>query len=242
MFLPLYDDNPVRRIAVPWVTWVLLALNIGVFVVFQSGWISQPEVADLANVGFGLIPGVLFAHLEMPADLEIAPTWSTPLTYAFLHGGWMHLIGNMLFLWVFGDNVEDALGHWRYLALYLLGAVAAGLAHAFAMPQSNAPLIGASGAVSAIVAAYLMLFPRVKLWVLVLMRIPLKISAMWVIGAWILFQLFNAVSTTEADETAWWAHVGGLVAGAVLLVLLKPADVRLFERDRRLVDSARPDA
>ena len=147
----------------------------------------------------------------------------------FLHGGWMHLIGNMLFLWVFGDNVEDAMGHGRFLVFYLLCGAAGGLAHAFAAPTSEAPLIGASAAVAGTLSAYLILHPRVKLWVLFLGRIPLKLSAMWVIGAWIAFQFFNLFVALD-EETSYWAHIGGLVAGAVLIPFMRRPDVPLFDQ------------
>jgi membrane associated rhomboid family serine protease len=149
----------------------------------------------------------------------------------FLHGGWVHLFGNMLFLWVFGDNVEDAMGSVRFLMCYLLAGVAAGVAFAVSAPHSTTPLVGASGAIAGIVAAYLLLYPRVKMWVLILMRLPLKLSAMWVICGWLAFQIFNAIVNVD-QETAWWAHVGGFVAGAVLTPFLRHPDVPLFGRDR----------
>jgi membrane associated rhomboid family serine protease len=159
----------------------------------------------------------------------VIPESLTFITYMFLHGGWMHLIGNMLFLWVFGDNVEDAMGHGRFLVFYLLCGAAGGLAHALASPTSEAPLIGASAAVAGTLAAYLILHPRVKLWVLFLGRIPLKLSAMWVIGAWIAFQFFNVFVALD-QETSYWAHIGGLAAGAVLIPFMRRPDVPLFDQ------------
>ena len=114
------------------------------------------------------------------------------VTYAFLHGSWMHLGGNMLFLWVFGDNVEDALGHGRFLVFYLLCAAAAGYGHALTEPVSIAPLIGASGAVAGVIGAYLVLHPKVRVWVLAFGRLPLRLPAAWVLSAWIAFQLVMA--------------------------------------------------
>jgi membrane associated rhomboid family serine protease len=135
----------------------------------------------------------------------------------------------MLFLWVFGDNVEDALGHFRFLVFYLACAVAGAFAHGIAAPDSQAPLIGASGAIAGVVAAYLMLHPRVKIWVLALGRIPLRLPASIVLVLWIGFQLFMMVAGGD-DEISWAAHLGGVVAGAVLVVFMRRRGVPLFDR------------
>jgi membrane associated rhomboid family serine protease len=148
----------------------------------------------------------------------------------FLHASWLHLIGNMLFLWVFGDNVEDATGHFRFLLFYLACGAVAALAHSFVLPESELPLVGASGAVAGVIGAYLILHPRVRIWVLLLWRIPVRLSAMWVIGVWIAIQLVNAL-TVQGDGVAWWAHVGGLAAGAILILFLRRPGVALFDRN-----------
>jgi membrane associated rhomboid family serine protease len=227
MFVPLYDHNPLRVIPAAYATWLLIATNVVVFIVFQSGLFYQSE--DVAVVVFGMIPAVVHHTAVLPDELAFLPAPVTLVTYMFLHGGWMHLLSNMLFLWVFGDNVEDALGHGRFVVFYLLCGIAAGAAHAALIPASTEPLVGASGAVAGVIAAYVMLHPRVKLWVLLMMRIPLKISAMWVIGAWFLLQIGYALFGTD-QTTAWWAHVGGFLAGALLIVVLRPAGVPLFDR------------
>jgi membrane associated rhomboid family serine protease len=227
MFLPLYDDNPLTHLPRPYVTYGLIALNVVVF--FLTGGFDEYAVQSAA-VGLGFIPSVVSNIEELPASYGALPPAATFVSYAFLHANWAHLLGNMAFLWVFGDNVEDALGHWRYLAFVLLSAVAAACAHFLADPASPLPLIGASGAVAAVVAAYLILHPRVKLWVLVLGRIPLKLPAVLVLGAWMAFQLFNLVMATPDDAVAWWAHLGGLAAGAVLVVVLRRPGVKLFGR------------
>jgi membrane associated rhomboid family serine protease len=147
----------------------------------------------------------------------------------FVHGNLWHLLGNMLFLWVFGDNVEDAMGHWRFLFFYIICGVFAALTHVMIQPGSNIPMIGASGAVAGIVAAYLMLHPKVKIWVLALWPIPFKLSAMWVLGFWVLLQLFSAL-TSSGEGIAWWAHVGGLAAGAVLILFMRRPGVQLFDQ------------
>lgn len=229
MFIPLHDDNPMRRIRHAYVAGALIAINVLVYAVFQSGYLL-PAAGDTASISFGMIPVVLFGKMSLPEQYVQIPEWMTLLTSTFLHGSWMHLAGNMLFLWVFGDNVEDDLGHVRFGIFYLACAALAALAHAFADPASTSPLIGASGAVSGVVAAYVLLHPRAKLWVLILFRIPVKLSAMWVVSAWVIFQAVNALLAAPGDETAWYAHVGGLAAGAVLAVVLKHRDVLLFDR------------
>jgi len=227
MFIPLHDANPLRTIRTPIVTRTLIVVSVAVFLLFESGVVVD---AQFASVGmFAVIPAEFHLGAGLRSELAVIPEPLTFLTYEFLHGGWMHLIGNMLFLWVFGDNVEDAMGHGRFLVFYLLCGVAGGLAHALANPTSEAPLIGASAAVAGTLAAYLILHPKVKLWVLVLGRIPLKIRAQWVIGAWILFQVVNLVIALDR-ETAYWAHIGGLVAGAVLIPFMRRPGVPLFDR------------
>jgi membrane associated rhomboid family serine protease len=227
MFIPIYDLNPLRTIMWPYATRGLIVFTVLVYFVFQSGMVLNADLA--AAGGYAVIPDEFLHHKGLRATLAIIPEPLTLVTYMFLHGSWMHLGVNMLFLWVFGDNVEDAMGHLRFVVFYLLCGIAAGLAHALATPESPVPLVGASGAVAGVLAAYLMLHPRVKLWVLVLMRIPLKISAMWAIGAWILLQFFNVAMATD-DGTAWWAHIGGLIAGAALIPFFRRPNVPLFDR------------
>lgn len=234
--IPLYDDNPVSRISHAWVNWALIAANVVVYFVFQSGYVQQAILADAGSLtwSLGMIPVVLFQDAVLPPDLALIPEWLTPVTSLFLHGSWMHLAGNMLFLWVLGDNIEDDLGHFRYALFYVACGVAAALAHAFANPVSQNPLIGASGAVSGVVAAYVLLHPRVTLWVLVLFRIPLPLPAWTAIGGWILFQAYNAWTAASASDVAWYAHLGGLLAGAVLVVFLRQPGVPLFDKPRPL--------
>ena len=136
------------------------------------------------------------------------PERFTLVTYMFLHGSWIHLLGNMLFLWVFGDNVEDAMGHLRFIMFYLMCGIFAAVVHSWIMPKSDLPLIGASGAVAGIISAYLILHPKVKVWVLALWRIPIKITAYWALGFWILAQFANLLFDTE-ESVAWGAHIGG---------------------------------
>ena len=147
----------------------------------------------------------------------------------FFHADIFHLLGNMLFLWVFGDNVEDAMGHMKFLFFYLTCGIAAGLVYAWMMPDSDMPLIGASGAVAGVIAAYLMLHPRVGVWVLVFSVIPLRITAGLALGLWIAMQVVM-ILVSNAGPTAWWAHIGGLVTGAALVIFLRRPGVPLFDR------------
>jgi membrane associated rhomboid family serine protease len=234
MFIPLYDDNPNDPKFFPYVTRGLVVINVFIFVFLQSPIFHDDP--QLIVTSFGIVPASVGFGIDTAAVALPFPV--TFLTYMFLHGGWMHLIGNMLFLWVFGDNVEHAMGRLRFLIFYLACGAAGGAAHYLSVPDSTAPLIGASAAIAGIVAAYLMLFPNVKVWILLLLRIPLKLSAKWVLGAWILFQFVNLFASTD-PQTAWWAHIGGLIAGAVLVVFLRRPDVPLFAKDVRVIADVR---
>jgi membrane associated rhomboid family serine protease len=227
VFIPLYDTNPLKSIDYQYVTVAIIALNVVIYLVFQSGWVLNDENAAV----FAVIPAELMGS---GAKSVISPSFPLPerftlVTYMFLHGSWIHLLGNMLFLWVFGDNVEDAMGHIRFIMFYLMCGIFAGLLHSWMLPKSDLPLIGASGAVAGIIAAYLILHPKVKVWVLALWRVPIKITAYWALGFWILTQFANLLFDSEED-VAWWAHIGGLAAGAVLILFMRRRGVRLFDR------------
>ncbi len=227
MFFPLYDHNPLKHVRWQYVTWGLIIANVAIFALMQLGdGVSQGLQASALS--YGLVPAVLFDLRDLSPELAVLPEWLTVVSYAFLHGSWLHLAGNMVFLWVFGDNVEDAMGHARFLIFYLACAAAAGYAHAFTEPDSIVPLIGASGAVAGVIGAYLMLHPNIRVWVLVLARIPLRVPASWALFAWIGLQLGNALFSDDQD-VAWWAHVGGFVAGAALVVPLRRRGVPLFK-------------
>lgn len=229
VFIPLSDDNPLRSIRFQWVTVGLIASNVLVFL-WQCGKMGEASAAS-----FALVPNELFqvrlfgGSAHGPLDTLAVPEGYTLLTYMFLHGDIIHLSSNMLFLWVFGDNVEDALGHFRYLLFYVICGVLAGLAHAYMLPQSKLPLIGASGAIAGVIGAYLVLHPRVLVWVLAFRFIPLHISAAWVLGVWVATQLIM-VLVNQSDQVAWWAHIGGVVVGALLVVIMRRPGVPLFDR------------
>ena len=233
VFIPLSDENPLRSIHFQWVTVSLIAVNTIAFVLGSM----QEQQSALAS--FALIPSELFevqiigGAVPFPNQALQVPEGLTLITYQFLHGDIFHLLSNMLFLWVFGDNVEDALGHLKFLAFYLLCGIAGGLAHASLLPTSQLPLIGASGAVAGVIAAYLVLHPRVRVWVLAFRFIPLRIPAMWVLGLWVVTQ-FMMVVLAPNDQVAWWAHIGGLVTGAVLVLFMRRPGVELFDRGLQL--------
>jgi len=227
MFIPLHDANSLRYIRLPFVTIGLIVANCAVYLLTVVG---PEEAAQAAVFGFGYIPSVAFDLADLPPQFVFVPETATYLTYSFLHGDLWHLLGNMLFLWTFGDNVEDALGHVKYLLFYLLCAAAGALFHGLMAPASEAPLIGASGAIAGIVAAYLILHPRVKVWVLAFGRIPLRIPAWIALALWVAFQ-FVMLALAGEEDISWAAHVGGILAGAVLVVVLRRRGVPLFDRE-----------
>ncbi|MBX3597429.1 MAG: rhomboid family intramembrane serine protease [Rhizobiaceae bacterium] len=226
MFIPLHDANSLRYIRLQYVTIGLIVANILVFLLvnFQSDQFVQAAV-----LGLGYIPSVVFDTAELPPNFVIVPEDMTYLTYSFLHGDIFHLGGNMLFLWVFGDNVEDALGHFRYLMFYLVCAAAGALVHGLFIPDSQIPLIGASGAIAGIVAAYLMLHPRVKVWVLAFGRLPLRIPAWFALAGWVGMQ-FGMFLWGGEEQVSFAAHIGGILAGAVLVLVLRRRGVPLFDQ------------
>jgi len=227
MFVPLHDGVPLRFMRAPYVTYALVCACIGIYLVMA---LRQSEAGQIAvAAGFGMIPSVLFGTAALPEELLQAPPWLTLFSNVLLHASLAHLIGNMLFLWVFGDNVEDAMGHVRFLIFFFLCGLAGSLAHALVNPTSDQPLIGASGAISGVIASYLMLYPRVRIWGLAFNWIPLRIPALYAIGAWILFQIVSAV-LDPAGHVGWWAHLGGLGAGAALTPIFIHRGVTLFGR------------
>jgi membrane associated rhomboid family serine protease len=224
VFVPLHDHNPLNVIRFQAVTISIIAVNVLIFLATHYQWSGHDELETVLIYGVvpaDLIQGQNVYQMPVPLAEEV-----TLVTYMFVHAGWMHLIGNMLFLWVFGDNVEDALGHIRFLVFYLLCGIAAGLAHTLVDTASQSPLVGASGAIGGVLGAYLVLYPKARIWVLVLLRIPVRLPAIWVLGAWIVFQFFSLGTVTEGEEqTAWWAHIGGFIAGVVLVFPLRKHDV-----------------
>jgi membrane associated rhomboid family serine protease len=229
VFVPIFDENPLRSIRLQYITIGLIALNAAVFV-FEVSGLPTEVVARFAVVPNELLKvNVWGGPVIGPNDVLAMPEACTLLSYMFLHGDIVHLAANMLFLWVFGDNVEDSLGHMKFLLFYLVCGIAAGVAHTVVQPTSNIPLVGASGAVAGVIAAYLILHPRVRVWVLVFRFVPVRISAALALGAWILTQ-FVMLLLPDGGLVAWWAHVGGLMAGAPLVFLMRKRGVPVFDR------------
>jgi membrane associated rhomboid family serine protease len=215
--LPLGDDNTARR-TVPVVTYALIALNVAVFLVE----LGQPDPqAYLSEWG------------AVPSQISAGRSLATLVTSMFLHAGWAHLLGNMLFLFIFGDNVEDAFGHLRYLAFYLACGVLAGLAQVYLAASSNLPGVGASGAISGVLAAYLVMFGNNRVRVLVGF-FPAVVPAYLMIGLWIFLQFTQGFAslaqTQQTGGVAYGAHVGGFVGGLILAFLLRPAHRRAPRR------------
>lgn len=228
MFIPLHDKNELDHIDIQYVTAGLITINILMWIMTAlSG--TQGSFTTAAVLGLGFIPAVAYGDAVLAPGYAIVPEAATYITYSFLHADFWHLAGNMLFLWVFGDNIEDALGHIRFLIFYLACAAAGALAHALLQPTSEAPLIGASGAVAGIVAAYLILHPRVRVWILVLGRIPLPLPAYIPLIFWVGLQFYMVLSGGD-KAISWTAHIGGMLAGAVLVVILKRREVPLLDR------------
>jgi membrane associated rhomboid family serine protease len=221
MVIPLYDHNPFRLPVPPWMTFALIGVNVAIFLI-------QISVGDAANtaiiIAFGAIPSEIdrFApHVGwIAADRSL-------VTCMFLHEGWDHILGNMLFLFVFGDDIEEALGPWRFLAFYLLCGIAGSLAYVAVNAHSNQPLIGASGAIAGVLGAYMLIRPCARVVVLVI-YLPIRVPAWLMIGLWALLQVVH-LAGKDNEGVAYMAHVGGLVAGVVLFLLMRPRHVRLLQ-------------
>ena len=208
MIFPIGDDQ-VKGGSFPIFSYLFIAFNIGAFIFELT--LSEAQLHAFV-LEFGIIPAEITSGKEY-ADL---------LTSMFLHGGWMHLIGNMLFLWVFGDNIEAIVGNVQYVLFYMLGGLAASAAHIFFHPADVVPTIGASGAISAILGAYLVMFPRSQIKVLVIYLFSsFRMAAIYFLGLWIVQQLFSGIAALSGvggqvtGGVAWWAHIGGFAFGVL---------------------------
>ncbi|MGD0144056.1 MAG: rhomboid family intramembrane serine protease [Rhizomicrobium sp.] len=229
--IPISDDNPVK--ITPIVTWAIMAACVLAYVWERS----LGHEMDRAVMLLGFRPSTLFGHKHEIDWAIVGPAITAIVVSMFLHGSILHIAGNMLYLWIFGNNVEDAMGHTRFLFFYLVCGAAAALALAWMDPGSKVPMIGASGAISGVLAGYVLLFPRARVTVIVPLGIiffPLVVSAFWVVGFWFVLQLISAAITDPGQPgIAWWAHVGGFAAGLVLTPILKSASFPLFGPVRR---------
>jgi membrane associated rhomboid family serine protease len=218
VLIPLSDDAPLQRHEPPFVTYAIIALSILVF-----AWrVSTSNGEDIVfERHWGVVPQSVFDGGD--ALHRFGPL----VTYMFLHGGFMHIAGNMLFLWIFGDDIEDAFGHARFALFYLACGIVGALVYCFFTDMREAPLVGASGAIAGVMGAYLMIRPCAHVHVLVFIRV-VAIRAMWVILFWSGLQVWH-IAAADGGNTAWWAHIGGLVTGVVLTALVRRPHVGLFE-------------
>ncbi len=226
--IPLRDDNPAE--ITPVVTVGLIIACVGVFL-YQVMLLAHDS--EMFVYQYGAIPAVVFAHVEIPVEFGAVSPYGSLITSMFLHGGWMHLIGNMLYLWIFGNNIEDVMGHGRFIIFYGLCGIVAALSHATIDPQSVIPMIGASGAISGILGAYLLLYPHAKVLVLIpfgFFSQMIHVPAVLVLGLWFVMQVLYGGFSMGAEEggVAFFAHVGGFLAGMVLIGFFKHSHVRFF--------------
>lgn len=224
--IPLRDS--VRPRKTPFVNWILIGLNLYVFV---REIMLPPRELNEVFYNLGVIPSNVI-HLVF-AGYPLDPVMITFITAMFLHGGWLHVMGNMLFLWVFGDNVEDRMGHLRYLLFYLLAGVIGSVSHILANPSSEVPVIGASGAVAGVLGGYFVTFPKAR----VLALIPIiffftlaEIPAVIFLALWFILQIFSGTASLggAANPVAWWAHIGGFVAGMILIKIFSPKRISWY--------------
>jgi membrane associated rhomboid family serine protease len=229
---PIRDDNP--HFLTPVVTYAIIALNAASWLLLQGLGAPEPLMGSVCNLG--LIPAEVLGRAAPGTSFELGPgmacvlggpAWYTMLSSMFLHGGWMHLIGNMWFLWVFGNNVEDSMGHLRFVCFYLLCGLAASALQLAFEPDSPVPMVGASGAIGGVMGAYVVLYPRVRVHMLFWFGFyvtTIAVPAAFMLGYWFLIQLIGGAARLGAAPgggTAFWAHVGGFAAGAALIFVFR---------------------
>lgn len=229
--IPLKDDNPTR--IVPFVSWIILGVCVLVFLWQLS---LGPRGNQEAVYALGVIPAVLLEGARLPPEIALIRPELTIFTSMFMHGGWLHLIGNMLYLWIFSDNVEDSMGHVRFVIFYLACGTVAVFAQALPDPGSTIPMIGASGAISGVLGAYLLLYPHAKVVVLIPLGFfsqVVLLPAGIVLALWFGLQLLQSALTPKgAAGIAFGAHIGGFIAGMALISLFKSKRVRLLNPPR----------
>ena len=228
---PLYDENP--HFLTPVTTVALIATNAAAWLLVQRLGSEPALIESLCN--YGLIPGEVLHRIAPGTVVPLGDRaacriggsdWLTLVTSMFLHGGWMHIIGNMWFLWIFGNNVEDSMGHARFAVFYLLCGLAAAGLQIFFQPDSGVPMVGASGAIGGVMGAYIVLYPRVRVHLLLVLGFyitTVAVPAYFMLGYWFLLQLVGGTASlaSEGGGVAFWAHVGGFAAGALLILLFR---------------------
>ena len=242
--LPIRDENP--RLHPPIATVALISLNVATWILLQD-FGSETALARSICL-YGLVPGDLLHTAPAGAQVELGrglvcvldgqSNWTTIFSSMFMHGGWLHLIGNMWFLWIFGDNVEDAMGHVRFSIFYLLCGLAAALTQMAANASSTVPMVGASGAIGGVMGAYALLYPRAHVHMFVFLGFymtTVAVPAIYMLGYWFLLQLLSGLPRVAGEDmggVAFWAHVGGFVAGLALVMLFSRSD-RVAARARQ---------
>jgi membrane associated rhomboid family serine protease len=233
--IPLKDDNPTY--SKPVITYAILGICVLVFILQIS---SASYQSGKLFYSYGLIPAVLTGHKQLPAEIAMIAPELTLITSMFMHGGFMHLIGNMLYLWIFADNIEDELGPVKFICFYLLSGIAAALTQVFLNTQSTIPMIGASGAIGGVLGAYIVNHPKAKVIVL----IPLgffsqivKIPALYVLGFWFILQFINSsLSSSEGGGVAYGAHIGGFIFGVVAILFFNKKNKPLHKTPKKNIN------
>ena len=229
--IPLHDDNPTHSF--PYLTITLIALCV---LVYLWQMMLGPRGGAAVIYSLGVIPAVLLDRVQLNPELVVVPAQATIFTSMFLHGGIMHLAGNMLYLWIFGNNIEDAMGKFRFILFYFVCGAAAVFGQVLQDPSSQIPMVGASGAISGVLGAYLLIYPRAR----VLVVIPLwfyleliRLPAGWVLGFWFVLQLVSSILSDNAGGgVAFYAHIGGFITGMMLVPVMKHKNVKLFQSGR----------
>ena len=226
--IPLHDDNPTEITPVVTIAFIVACVLVFLYQIFIPAQGGEAFVYQ-----YGAIPAVVFGNAELPVDFRVVPQYASLLTSMFLHGGWMHLLGNMLYLWIFGNNIEDVMGHGKFIVFYGVCGVLAALSHALIDPSSTIPMIGASGAISGVLGAYLLLYPRAQVYVVIPLGFfwhRMYVPAALVLGLWFFMQLLNGGISLghQGGGVAFFAHIGGFIAGMMLIGIFKHPHVRLF--------------
>jgi membrane associated rhomboid family serine protease len=226
--IPLKDDNPTEINPI-----VTIGLIVACVLVFLNQVFLPAKLGEIFVYQYGAIPAVVFGYADLPSEIVAVPPYGSLITSMFLHGGWMHLIGNMMYLWIFGNNIEDVMGHGKFIIFYALCGVLAALSHAAIDSGSTVPMVGASGAISGVLGAYILLYPRARVLVLIpfgFFSQMIYVPAGIVLGLWFLIQIVSGGMSigAEGGGVAFFAHIGGFAAGMALIPFFKHSYVRFF--------------
>ena len=235
-FFPFADENPTTK--KPIVSWCIIFICS---LIFLNYVFEQEYIKEQIFLSFGMIPAILFGHSELSSSLKVVPAFISIITSMFLHGGWMHLIGNMTYLYIFGDNVEETLGKTKFIIFYLLTGGFAALSQSILDTDSTIPMIGASGAIAGVLGAYLVLFPKAKIkvffWFIIFFKV-FKIRAFIVLGGWIFIQFLSfSGNDLNSGGVAYAAHIGGFISGVILINIMRNKKTK-----PKLTRSSLPDA